>query len=440
MKPAILLVDDEEDIQFGVAGFLSQKGFSVKGAVSLAEAREALSSRRYDATLVDLKLPDGDGLDLVPEIREASPEMGIVVITGHGDIPLAVEAMRRGADDFLTKPVNMADLEVFLKKTLELGTLRRGRSTQERLARRDEPHLGQSAAMREVVRLASLAAENESPVLIQGETGTGKGMLADWIHQHSGRGTGPFVEVDCSGLRGELLASELFGHAKGSFTSAVQDHRGLVEVADGGTLFLDEIGDMDLGVQARVLKVIEEKHYRRVGESQLRTSDFRVLCATNRALQHDAQAGRFRQDLFFRINVLRIRLPAVREMLDDLPGLVDHLLGVLGSPNSQVPSDAMELLEAYRWPGNIRELKNVLERAVLLAGGAPLSIEEFPGLDWEEPGALAGEEPWDLSELERDRILQALEHFGGDKSKAARALGISARTLYRRLRQLEETE
>lgn len=286
----------------------------------------------------------------------------------------------------------MADLEVFLRRALELQDLRRDHSTQKRLAK--------------------------------------------WIHERSPRRTGPFVEVNCSSLRGELLASELFGHVKGAFTSAVQDREGLIEVANGGTLFLDEIGDMDLPVQAQLLKVIEEKKYRRVGESHPRASDFRLFCATHKNLAKETQEGRFRQDLYFRINVLPIGLPPLRAMVGDLPGLVRHVLKELHWPEAEISPEIMDVLERYTWPGNIRELKNVLERAKLLSGSRPLGLDHFPGLLQPNAMGAAPAETWNLDALTADRIKKAMEHFAGDKTRVAEALGISRRTLYRWLEMM----
>ena len=440
MKPTILVVDDEDDVRFGIHDYLSRKGFVVDGAGTLADARAVLSARRYDAALVDLTLPDGDGQDLVAEARAAYPDLGIIVVSGRHDVPSVVETMRRGADNFLTKPVSMADLDVILRKTLELEALRRRQMTQDRLAKKDTPYLGESPAIRDVLKLAAMAAPNESTILIQGATGTGKGVLARWLHDNGPRHAMPFVEVNCSSLKGDMLASELFGHVKGAFTSAVQDRQGLIDLADGGTLFLDEIGDMDVGVQAQFLKVVEEKRYRRMGEVKLRSSNFRLLCATSRDLEEETQQGRFRQDLFFRINVFPLQLPPLRAIPDDIPGLTRHLLARFGFPDTELPAAVTQALTAYPWPGNIRELRNILERALLLAGGAPLALEHFPGL--QQQGARPqrpAEESWNMRERMQACIAQALERFGGNKRKAAKALEITPRTLYRWLRKPDES-
>jgi len=435
MPPSVLLVDDEPGIRLGFTGYLKDAGCTVRAAASLAEARLALSEGRYDVVLLDLRLPDGSGLDFIHELRDATPNVAIVVITGYGDIPIAVNALRLGADNFLTKPVNMADLDVYVKKGFELGSLRRGRELSERLTRPQAPYFGDSPQMRAVVEMAEVAAKNDSPVVLQGETGVGKGVLARRIHETCARGSAPFVEVNCSGLGGDLLASELFGHVKGSFTGAVQDRQGLLDAADGGTLFLDEIGDMDLSVQAQFLKAIEDKKYRRLGEVKERRSDFRLICATNRDLMSETKAGRFRMDLYFRIFVFPIRIPPLRERISDLGGLARRLMDQMGARGVVVPDEAMRLLESYSWPGNVRELKNVLERALMLAGGSGLTLSHFPGLDVSPPFQCGGRCPEDNEEA---RIKGALASHDGDVVKAAAELGMSRATLYRRLRKYRE--
>jgi len=431
-KAHILLVDDDPGTLFGFTRYLHHVGYTVETASTLSEGKEKLQKEHFDVILLDLKLPDGNGIEWIPEIREAMPEVALVVITAYGDIPLAVEAMQKGADHFLTKPVNMTELEVFLRKSVELGSLRRVTLTAQRLRAGFSPYFGESKAMQKVLELAKLAAESDSPVLLTGETGTGKGVLARWIHEHSARARGQFVEINCTSLKGELLASELFGHAKGAFTSAIQDKQGLIEVADQGTLFLDEIGDMDLPIQAQFLKVIEEKQFRRLGEVKLRRSDFRVICASNRSLPEEIEKGHFRKDLFFRINVFPISLPPLRERLEDLEGLIRYFLKLQGGENIEISPEVIAYLKSYSWPGNIRELRNVLERAVLLAKGSPFRTEHFPGLG---PSPSVSEQV-DLDLVEAQYIQSTVARFNGDTKKAAEALGISRATLYRKLSKI----
>lgn len=440
MKQHILIIDDDPATRFGFSKYLSKIKYAVEEASSLAEARKAITSKRFDAVILDLILPDGNGIDWIQELKETCPDIAIVVITGAGDIPVAVEAMRRGADNFMTKPVNMEDLEVFLRKSLEIGTLRRKDLTSRRLEKKVEPYFGKSRVIEEVKELATVAAESDSPILLQGETGTGKSMLARWIHDHSYRGAAPFVEVSCSGLKGDLLASELFGHVKGAFTSAVQDRQGLIEVANGGTLFLDEIGDMDLTVQAQFLKLIEEKTYRRLGEVKVRKSDFRPICATNKNLQEETKQQRFRQDLYFRVNTFPITIPSLHERLGDLDELIQHILAQLGSPHYEISPEVLEMLKTYPWPGNIRELRNVLERALILARGEPFHLAHFPGMHHVKSSLESHQkkEAKDLKHMEEEYIREEIRRFGGDIRKAAQALGVSRATLYRKLKKFRD--
>ena len=443
MKPTILLVDDERIILRAYAKYLTRAGYEVQAAACLAEAREAFLNHHIDAVLLDMKLPDGHGLDYVKEIRQAYPDLPVVMITSEREISLAVEAMRRGADNFLTKPVSLEDLDLFLRKCLEVRAWRRCSTMRERMEHRTAPFIGACAAMREVVKLMELAAESDAPVALYGETGTGKGLMARWIHDESERRSAPFVEVNCSSLRGELLASELFGHTKGAFTSAVSDQQGLIELADGGTLFLDEIGDMDLGVQAQFLKVIEERRYRRVGEVKARRSEFRLICATNHDLEQASRDGQFRRDLYFRIQVLPIRLPPLRRRMEELPDLAEHMLRSMGHEQPRLCDGVLRLLAGYDWPGNIRELRNVLERATLLGRGSTLEPGHFVGLEpggEDEPSSAGngnGDSRWSLRHNERAHIEHVMTHFEGDTDRAAKALGVSRATLYRKLKSLE---
>ncbi|HPR64874.1 MAG TPA: sigma-54 dependent transcriptional regulator [Thermoanaerobaculia bacterium] len=434
MNPGILLVDDDSGIQASFSTYLARSGFTVTQAVTLAEAREQLLHHRFDAILLDLHLPDGNGSDWIPEIRETIPDIAVIVITGSGDISTAVEAMRLGADHFLTKPVSMPDLVLFLNKSLEVGTLRKWNRSQRRQDTRDPFFWGTSTAMRKIRELANVASRHASPVFLRGETGTGKGLLARWIHDQSDWSRSPFVEVNCSSLKGDLLASELFGHTRGAFTSAVRDRQGLIELADGGTLFLDEIGDMDLEVQAQFLKVIEEKQYRRLGDVTLRRSEFRLICATNRDLPHQLKEGIFREDLYFRIHVFPIEIPPLRERREDIPGLVQYMLERYGAGGLDVDPVVRDQLSSYPWPGNVREMRNLIERAVLLSTGNELTLEHFPGLGGSRESLPAGAEVHSLREQERQYVRRIFTYFGSDADRASKALGISRATLYRKLK------
>ena len=437
MKRRILVVDDEPTICLSFKRYLSETNYEVREVPSLAAAREIISLNIFDGAIIDQNLPDGKGVDLISELRTVCPDMAIVIITGMADFPLAVEAMRRGADNFLVKPVVLSDLESFLRKSMEVGSLRRKERSREILEKKNPPEFGKSPAAVSVMDLAQIAATNDSPVLISGETGVGKGVLAQWIHGNSPRNAGVFVDVNCSCLRGELLASELFGHIRGAFTSADQDRQGLLDIADHGTLFLDEIGDMDIAIQAQFLKVVEEKSYRRLGETRTRRSDFRLICATNKDLVRESASGRFRKDLLYRIQLLPIRIPPLCERPSDIPGLVTHILATLNYRDSVVAPEVVAFLKAYPWPGNIRELKNVIEYAGLRARGGQLLIEHFSSLTQmrEGGGARSGE----LDQMVEESIRTALIRYEGDVIRAAHSLGISRATVYRKLKKFRET-
>lgn len=434
MKSRILLIEDELATRFGFARYFAREGYEVAEAEDLGEATRLFAAERFDAVILDINLPDGNGINFIDVIRENDQAIPIIVITGTADIPLAVEAMQRGADNFLTKPVDNAGLAVFLRKTLEIGSLKRRHAAHQRMERHEEPYWSELPEMQAVREHARIAADSESPVLITGETGTGKGVLARWIHRKSQRSQHEFVEVNCSGLRGELLAREIFGNARGAYTSADQDRKGLLDIADHGTLFLDEIGDMGMELQAPFLKVLEEKQYRRLGDVKLIKSNFRLISATNRDIVQMVNSSNFRQDLLYRINLLTIHLPPLRERRSDIPAIAAALLKSLNRPNSTLSGELLALLCAYDWPGNIRELKNVLERALLLAKGESLQTVHFSGLGQQ----LAT--PVTAQDVENAHIVSILRETGGNVELAASILKLSRATLYRRIKQLKEPE
>jgi DNA-binding NtrC family response regulator len=438
MKPYVLLIEDNDATRFGFVRYFSREGYEIEEAADLAVAARAIAAKRFDAIVLDINLPDGSGLDFIDTIREHDPCTPIIVITGAGDIPLAVEAMQRGADNFLAKPVDNAALLVYLGKTLEIGVLKRRLSARKRLEKPEDIFWGDTPAMQDILHLARTAATSDIPVLISGETGTGKGVLAKWVHRQSARASHEFVEINCSGLRGEILSREIFGNARGAYTSAVQDRKGLLDVADQSTLFLDEIGDMGVDIQAQFLKVLEEKSYRRLGDVKLLRSDFRLICATNRDIGSLLQSGLFRQDLLYRINLMSIHIPPLRERMADLPAIVSYLLRELRVPETAVSGEVMAMLTAYSWPGNIRELKNVLERALLLTPrGGTLCQAHFSSLAptlHTRPEHCART----VQEVEEKHIMAVLDQMKGDVEKAARTLNISRATLYRRLKQIKE--
>jgi len=430
----IFLINDDDSGHIAYKRFFSKSEYLFTCSSTLKEAKAVVSSERFDAMILDLNLPDGQFIEWIPELRNAYPDMPIIIITGIDNIPTAVKAIKFGAENFLAKPVELNDLKLLLERSIELAAVRKRDRIQQRQHNQASPYFGKSVATDKMLELSKIAAKSDTVVLLEGETGTGKGILARWIHYNSERKTEPFIEVNCSILKGELLRSELFGHVRGAFTSAVTDREGLIELANGGTLFLDEIGDMDLAAQAQLLKTIEERSFRRIGENTLRKSDFRLLCATNHDLKTETKE--FRRDLYYRINVFPIKLLPLRERKEEISGLCEYFLANAGYKHLPLSPDVLQLLTDYPWPGNTRELKNMLERAMLLAQGEILTASYFPDLS----PKFEGERPEKLEGLEDKHIVQVLEKFKGNKSKTCEALGISISSLYRRLAKITATQ
>jgi len=426
----LFFVDDDEAGQFAYKRYFTKSDCQITCAGTLNTAKTIIASQRFDAMVLDLSLPDGSSIEWIPELRSTYPNMPIIIITGISDIATAVRAIKYGAENFLAKPVEMHDLEIILERCLELVAIRTRDKIQQRLFNQASPYFGTSVVTKKILELAKIAAKSDTVVLLEGETGTGKGILARWIHNNSERASEPFIEVNCSSLKGELLRSELFGHARGAFTSAVKDREGLLELADGGTLFLDEIGDMDVAAQAQLLKAIEEKSFRRIGENALRGSNFKLICATNRDLK--AETKDFRRDLYYRINLFPIKLLPLRKRKEEIPGLVEYFLTNSGYMHFPLHPDVSRLLIDYPWPGNTRELKNIAERAMLLAQGEALTVAYFPDLAPESES----EKSQRLEGVEDQHILEVLESFNGNKSQTCEALGLSISSLYRRLAKI----
>ena len=440
LKRKLLLVDDEPRIRTNLRAFLAAKGYDAVEASDCQAARAALEAERPDAAVVDFKLPDGTALDLLPHFGASSPPVPVVVLTAHGSIELAVTAIRAGAEQFLTKPVELPTLLVILERLLETQ-----RERQKQLAERSQqartaidPFLGTSAAIQTLAATAAKVAQAEIPILIEGETGTGKGVLARWLHEHSARGEEALVNLNCAGLVREFLETELFGHEKGAFTGATASKQGLLEVAHRGTLFLDEIGDIDPQVQPKLLKALEEKTFRRLGEVRDRRVDLRLIAATHQQLDQLVQEKRFRSDLYFRINTLPLTVPPLRERREDIPVLAQFLLdrfaAELGRGAFTLTDSALESLQSHAWPGNIRELRNALERAALPSEKPQLTVRSF------QLGApLAGETSdynldLSLDEVERQHIVRILQAAGGNVEQAAQRLNIPRSSLYYKLK------
>jgi len=439
MRLKVLLADSEKAVQIQVARHLSDRGYDVFSAVSVDEINTLLGVHSFDAVFLDVKLSSGESINLIRDIRSKQKECAVIVISDISDVATAVHAMKSGAENFITKSQGIEGLKLFIQRDLELVALRKKDTTVRRLQMNPgKPYFGDSQEIKTVYSYAGIAAKNSAVVLLTGETGTGKGVLAKWIHEHSSVRAGNFVELNCSALRGDLLRSELYGHVKGSFTSAIKDRTGLIEAARGGTLFLDEIGDIDMEVQAELLKTIEEKKFRRVGDNVLRSSDFRLICATNRDLREMAGRGIFRSDLYYRICVFPIEMPALRERHDDIFGYTDYFLKAYGYTHFPLDKALLSALTAYPWPGNIRELRNTIERALILSQGKNLETDHFPGLKGDNLLEIIGasfcqkEEIWNLNEISRRHIQRALDFFN-DKLKACNALGISPSALNQKL-------
>jgi DNA-binding NtrC family response regulator len=434
----LLVVDDDDDLREILINLFRKQGHEVTAAVSGEDALNKSAKSRFDVALLDLHLPGISGIDVLTKVKEKQPELEVLMLTAHSSIETAVEAMRRGAYDYLTKPFRSSDLEIHVQKAFEKVQLqRRERQWLQHLSYESPRYrlVGSSPAMRKVVALIEKVAPTDATVLIRGASGTGKELVARALHTNSPRCTHPLVTINCAALQENLLESELFGHEKGAFTGAVASKAGLVEVAEGGTLFIDEIGEMAPGLQAKLLRVLEDGHYRRVGGTQERNADVRVVAATNRDLAEEIKSGRFREDLYYRLNVVSIYLPPLRERRNDIAELVEHFLTTrpVGPIRSHIDAEAMKALSAYSWPGNVRELANVLERAQILAENHHITLEDLPeSIASASSAALdSAADPRHLSEVERRHVRSVLQEEKGNKVQAARALGISRRSLYR---------
>jgi DNA-binding NtrC family response regulator len=442
--PHILVADDQPDIREALRLLLKAEGYAIATAASPAAVLAAVQGADFDAVLLDLNYARDtttgrEGLELVSELQSLDATLPTIVMTAWGSVEKAVEAMRRGARDFIEKPWDNPRLLATLRTQVELGrALRRSRrlESENRLLRRDgAPELiAASAAMRPVLQLMERVAPSDANVLITGEHGTGKEVVAQWIHAASGRAARPLVPVNLGGLSENLFESEMFGHVKGAFTDARTDRIGRIELAEGGTLLLDEIGTLEMRQQAKLLRVIETGEVERVGASRSRRIDVRLVSATNADLHAEVAAGRFREDLLFRLNTIEIHLPPLRERTEDIRALADHFLRRYAAryrkPLSGFEPEALRTLETHPWPGNVRELDHTLERAVLMSQGNSIRNPDL-GLRGSGPAPRLEELP--LEEVERLLIRKALERHGGNVSQAAKALGLSRSALYRRL-------
>ena len=480
---SVLVVDDEAEIRSLLSDLLDDAGYAVKKASTGAEAIEAVAKGLPDLVMMDVKLPDQDGIAVLKQLKREHPDLEVIVMTAFGGSSTAIKAMEHGAYDYVTKPFDIDDLLATLKRVFEhadmsheVSTLRLelGKSAADR-----ERIVGSSKPMLEVFKLIGKVAPSEATVLITGESGTGKELIAEALHRASKRNPHPLVKVSCAALPETLLETELFGHEKGSFTGAMTMRKGRFETANKGTIFLDEIGEMTLGTQTKLLRILQEREFERIGSNTPIKIDIRVIAATNRNLAEEVEKGKFREDLYYRLNVIHIHMPPLRDRKDDIPLLVEHFLVKFrhapGAIPTSISEEALQRLVDYDWPGNVRELENAIERAVVLSRGNPITVEHLPfgdkreardraklaerrtrleadeaSLEEDEAAAEAAEVAQAangsngkgggsfkdrVAELERELIREALERAGGNRTKAADELGIYRRLLYAKIKE-----
>ena len=430
-KPLALVIDDEPDIRELLSLTLSRMRIDTQVAADLATARQALKDTAFDLCLTDMRLPDGDGLDLVDWMQTHAPGVPVAVITAHGNIETAVQALKLGAFDFISKPLDLGNLRSIVDNAVKL---------RDRAAASSSGLLGESPSMLQLRDLIDKVARSQAPVHIAGESGTGKELVARLIHETGPRKDAPFVPINCGAIPSELMESEFFGHVKGAFTGATNDKAGLVQTASGGTLFLDEIADLPLAMQVKLLRVIQEQTVRPVGAEREASVDVRILSATHRKLADAVKAGDFREDLFYRINVIELKVPALRERGDDVLLLADHILGKHGRGVEALDASARKALLAYDFPGNVRELENLLERAVTLCpsgliGEADLNLQPAER-EQEKPAVRTSDLGGQIEDVERQAIIEALEKTRYNKTAAAKLLGLSFRQLRYRIKKL----
>ncbi len=453
-KPLILIVDDDKNTRDGLQRAL-QKHYDVRTAESADAALAVLAEEpAVDVMLSDLRMPGTDGLSLLRRVSAQHPHTVCILLTAYGSVETAVEAMKQGAYDFLTKPINLDHLDMLVARALKSRDLEKKVETLESQLNEKfgmENIIGDSSAMQQVYEIIQQTAPTQAAVLIQGPSGTGKELVAQAIHRLSTRAKGPFVAVHCAALSPTLLESELFGHEKGSFTGATVLRRGRFEMADGGTLFLDEVSEIDPSIQVKLLRVLEEHTFERVGGEETIGTDIRVIAATNRDLRDYVEQGKFREDLFFRLNVVDIILPPLAERVGDIPLLADRFLKEYSAKNNKriegLTPDAVHLLTAYAWPGNVRELRNTIEKMVVLSRAERLSARDVPANIRDAVKSHAGAglrgpllTTGSLADTERRKIMAVLEKNGDNRTRAADELGISRRTLHRKLREYKAQE
>ncbi|MGC8769890.1 MAG: sigma-54-dependent transcriptional regulator [Brevinematia bacterium] len=447
-KPLVLVVDDEKNIREGLKTALKLENFEVVTSEDGKDGLEKLELFCPDAVILDLKIPHISGMEFLKKVQGISCDTPVIILTGHGGVDEAVEAMKRGAYDFLTKPVNIEKLALIINRAIEERKRKDREKVLESLV--DERYnfeniIGNSKAFQEVLKMVKQVAPTDATVLITGESGTGKEVIANAIHLNSRRAKNPIVKVHCAALPETLLESELFGHEKGAFTGAVSRKRGRFELADSGTIFLDEIGEISQSVQVKLLRVLQEHEFERVGGEETIKVDIRVITATNRDLKQLVEEGKFREDLYYRLNIINIHIPPLRERKEDIPLLIDYFLKFYNKKHNKniqgIKEDALIILQNYRWPGNVRELQNLIENLVILCNKKMITEDILPKYLKVEGGALTERSEFKiqigatLEEIEKEAILSTLNYTNWNKSKAAKILNIGRKTL---LRKLEE--
>jgi DNA-binding NtrC family response regulator len=448
-KGHILVVDDEASAREALKALLEDTGYAVETAPEGFKALGILEEWECDVLLTDLRMPMMDGLELIQKAQNEDPGLACIVMTAFGSIENAVEAMKAGADDYVTKPLSFDAVEILLDRTMQRLEMQRELQElrdQDQSERRDSKIVGNSPAIEEVTAMIDQVAGSQATVLVTGESGTGKELVAERIHEQSDRAERPLVRLHCAALTESLLESELFGHEEGAFTGATDQRKGRFEQADGGTLFLDEIGEIPKSTQVKLLRFLQQKEFERVGGNETISVDVRIIAATNRDLDKEVREGNFREDLYYRLNVINIHIPALRARRDDIPILVHHFITKYAEQNDtaieEITPDAMDALQDYEWPGNVRELENTIERAVVLANEGRISLDHLPsdfgqapfsrGSDIRIPGST-------LEDIERFAILRTYESTGGSTSETADILGVSVRKIQYKIKEYEES-
>lgn len=444
-KFRVLLIDDEPTMGEWVSVLLNAEGYEVRTATDGAEGKNAFDTWRPDLVVIDLWLPDTDGLDLLRWFKGTDEAIEVVILTGHGSVSQAVEAMNAGAYTFVEKPVEPDTLRAVVERALERRALRSENQRLRRQLQRPASFgevIGRGKAVRELMELVQSVAASDANILIQGENGTGKELIANAIHAHSKRTESPFIKINCAAIPKELIESELFGYKKGAFTGALADKRGLLELAQGGSLLLDEIGEMPPYVQTKLLRVLQEREFRPVGSDRVVQVDFRLICATNVDIEAALRDGRLREDLYFRINTITIKVPPLREHAEDIPLLCEYFLEKYNTEHERrvksIAPSAYHLLMRHRWSGNVRELENAIERAVLVARGSEVAVHDLPETIRDEgprQSELQIPPNCTLAEIERMAILQTLQRTNWNKQEAAQILGLYRPTLYSKMRK-----